>query len=161
MENSKSTCIRKGNEVIYTRLLHAPRELVWEAWINPEHVKNWWGPDGFTLTHKSMEVKPTGIWRFIMHGMGRDFANRIQFIEVKKPSLLVYKHMDDDNPDALTFTAYISFEEAGENTLITMRNVLPSEEVLLELDRQVNAIEGGNQHLARLDEYLSQQLKNN
>lgn len=96
-----------------------------------------------------------------MHGMGRDFANRIQFIEVKKPSLLVYKHMDDDNPDALTFTAYISFEEAGENTLITMRNVLPSEEVLLELDRQVNAIEGGNQHLARLDEYLSQQLKNN
>ena len=45
-----------------TRLLNAPRELVWEVWTNPEHIKNWWGPNGFTSTIFQMDVKPGGTW---------------------------------------------------------------------------------------------------
>ena len=54
------TQIKKSTdrEIVITRLLNAPRELVWEAWTNPEHVKLWWGPDGFTNTIYEMNVKP-------------------------------------------------------------------------------------------------------
>lgn len=158
MENTKSTFKREGNITIYTRLLHASRELVWEAWTDPEHVKNWWGPDGFTLTNKAMDVRPGGTWTFTMHGMGMDFPNKVEFIEVKKPELLVYKHSDGE-PDGFSFTTHITFEEQGENTLLTMKGIFRSEEELLEKDRQVNAIEGGKQHLGRLDAYVTQLKK--
>src|SRR5258706_2724536 len=71
----------------------APRELVWKVWTEPEHIGMWWGPDGFTTTTHKMEVKAGGVWRFVMHGPdGRDYQNKITFIEVVKPERLVYKH---------------------------------------------------------------------
>ena len=50
-----------GRELSINRLLNAPVELVWEVFINPEHIKNWWGPNGFTNTIHKMEVKPGGV----------------------------------------------------------------------------------------------------
>ena len=55
-------------ELIITRLIKAPVKLVWEAWTNPEHIKYWWGPNGFRDTIFKMNVKPGGVWEFIMHG---------------------------------------------------------------------------------------------
>src|SRR5437762_5468671 len=55
-------------EINISRLLHAPIELVWEVWTNPEHIKNWWGPNGFTNTITKMEVEPGGEWDLVMHG---------------------------------------------------------------------------------------------
>lgn len=37
-------------EVVFRRLLDAPRELVWKVWSDPEHLHHWFGPAGFTLT---------------------------------------------------------------------------------------------------------------
>src|SRR5690349_9163860 len=122
MENTNSTVKQEGNKVIYTRLLHAPRELVCEAWTDPEQVIEWWGPDGFTFTNKAMDVRPGGTWIFTMHGMGMDFPNVVEFIEVKKPELLAYKH-SDGKPDGISFTNRITFEEQGENTLLTMTQI--------------------------------------
>ncbi len=47
-------------EIVTSRVFDAPRELVWEAWINPEQIGKWWGPNGFTTTTSKMEVKPGG-----------------------------------------------------------------------------------------------------
>ena len=153
MGNENSSYRQEDNVLIYTRLLNAPRELVWEAWTDPKHVKEWWGPNEFTLTHRLMEVKPGGKWDFIMHGMGQDYENRIKFMEVVKPSFLSYEH---SNPDgSIFFTVYITFEEAAGKTLLTMRSVFKSAEVIAELNRAVNAIEGGMQHLNRLDAYVA------
>ena len=67
-----------------TRILDAPRELVWQVWTDPQHVVNWWGPDGFTNTNQSMDVSPGGFWRFVMHGPdGTDYKNLIQFIKLQ------------------------------------------------------------------------------
>jgi uncharacterized protein YndB with AHSA1/START domain len=44
-----------------TRLINAPRELVFEVWTKPEHIKEWWGPNGFTNTIFNMDVKPGGV----------------------------------------------------------------------------------------------------
>ena len=49
-------------EIVVSRLLNAPRELVFEAFSTPEHVANWWGPNGFTLTTHQMEFRPGGVW---------------------------------------------------------------------------------------------------
>ena len=50
MENKKSNT--QDREIAISRKLNAPVELVWELWTNPEHIANWWGPDGFTNTIK-------------------------------------------------------------------------------------------------------------
>lgn len=150
---------RIDNEVIHTRLLNAPRELVWDAWTKPEHIKQWWGPNGFTITNKEMKVTPKGSWEFVMHGFGKDYDNHVHYLEVEKPSLLVFRNGDENDP--YSFLVYVTFEEHNNNqTLLTMRTVLKSAAILDELDRTVNAIEGGKQTLNRLVEYVHTQFTN-
>lgn len=156
MPEKNNSFRREGNQLIHTRLLNAPRELVWEVWTDPKHLKEWWGPDGFTLTNKSMEVKAGKTWDFTMHGMGRDFENRVEYLEVIKPSALSYRHSNPD--ETISFTVFITFEEAGGKTLLTMRSVFKSAEVLDELNRQVGAIEGGKQTINKLEAYIDAQM---
>jgi uncharacterized protein YndB with AHSA1/START domain len=154
MQNEKNSSFRQeGNQLIHTRLLNAPRELVWEVWTEPEHTKQWWGPDGFTLTHRSMEVEKGKFWKFIMHGHGQDYDNKIEYLEVIKPVSLSYKHGDET--DTLSFMVYVTFEEAGKKTLLTMRSVFESEEIIEELKKKVNAVEGGKQTLNRMELYVN------
>lgn len=152
MENH-NTFRQEDNILIHTRILNAPRELVWEVWTNPEHIKEWWGPDGFTLTTKSMTVKPGDVWDFVMHGMGRDWDNKIEYVEVKKNSRLSYKHTGEKSDD-YNFTVTILFEELEGKTLLTMKSVFKSKAIIDELNRKVNAIEGGKQTLNRLVAYV-------
>jgi uncharacterized protein YndB with AHSA1/START domain len=151
MENYNSFK-QEENMLIHTRILDAPRDLVWEVWTNPEHIKEWWGPNGFTLTTKSMNVEPNKNWNFIMHGMGQDWDNLIEYIEVVKPSLLSYLHSGKDAD--YNFTVSISFEEVEGKTVLTMKSTFASKEIIDELNRKVNAIEGGKQTLNRLENYL-------
>src|ERR1017187_7139960 len=97
-----------------TRLLDASRELVWEVFTNPEHIKHWWGPNGFTNTIDKMEVKPGCVWEFIMHGPdGKDYKNKSVFIEVVKPERIVFEHF------APKFITTITFKEEGNKTFLT------------------------------------------
>ncbi len=148
-----NTFKQEGNILIHTRIFDAPRELVWEVWTNPEHIKEWWGPDGFSLTTRSMRVEPGKTWDFIMHGWGQDWDNKIEYMEVKKPSLLCYKHSGSESED-YNFTVSVLFEEIESRTLLTMKSVFKSEAIIDELNRKVNAIEGGKQTLNRLENYL-------
>jgi len=148
-----NTFRQEENILIHTRILDAPRDLVWEVWTKPEHIKEWWGPNGFSLTTKSMTVEPGRVWEFIMHGMGRDWDNKIEYVEVKKPSLLSYKHSGADAD--YNFSVTILFEEVEGKTLLTMKSVFKSKEIIEELNRRVNAIEGGKQTLNRLEDYLN------
>jgi uncharacterized protein YndB with AHSA1/START domain len=148
-----NTFRQEENMLIHTRILYAPRELVWEVWTNPEHIKEWWGPNDFSLTTRSMNVEPGKIWDFIMHGMGRDWDSKIEYMEVKKPSLLSYKHFGIQGDD-YNFTVSILFEEVEGKTLLTMKSVFKSKAIIEELNRKVNAIEGGKQTLNRLENYI-------
>src|SRR6476619_6190718 len=65
MENKNAKSSNTSDrELLLTRTLNAPIELVWEVFTNPEHIKNWWGPNGFTNTINQMDVKPGGTWDF-------------------------------------------------------------------------------------------------
>ena len=151
MENY-NTFKQEENILIHTRILDAPRDLVWEVWTTPEHIKEWWGPDGFSLTIKSMNVEPGKTWDSIMHGWGKDFVSKIEYVEVKKPSLLSYKHYGES--EDYDFTVSILFAEVEEKTLLTMKSIFKSKAIIEELNRKVNAIEGAKQTLNRLENYI-------
>ena len=51
-----------------SRVFKAPVQLMWEAWTSPEHIVNWWGPDGFTGTVHQMDFKEGGEWSLTLHG---------------------------------------------------------------------------------------------
>jgi uncharacterized protein YndB with AHSA1/START domain len=139
----------------FSRTFDAPRELVWMVWTDPVHVVNWWGPDGFTNTNTEMDVRPGGIWRFIMHGPdGTDYKNFIRFIEVVKPQRLVYVHNGEDETDDVHFHATILFEEQNGKTHLSMQMVFNTAEELRRVADEFGAREGAIQHLGRLAAYL-------
>lgn len=143
-------------EIVITRLLNAPRELVFEVWINPKHVDNWWGPNGFRNTTKKFDARPGGEWIFIMHGPdGQDFDNRIRFIEVVKPERLVYLHDSGKDNDPAEFQSIVTFEQIGKQTRVTLKSIFKTKEAKELVVREYGAIEGAHQHLGRLENYVA------
>ena len=144
-------------EIVITRIFDAPRSLVFEAWIDPQHVGSWWGPKGFTITTHNMDVKPGGQWRFIMHGPdGVDYPNTIVYLEIAKPERLVYDHGDDG--EAGSFRVTVTFEDLGSKTRLTMRSVFPTAAERDYVVKNYKAIEGRNQTLDRFEEHLASRL---
>jgi uncharacterized protein YndB with AHSA1/START domain len=140
-------------EIATTRTFDAPRELVWKVWTEPEHIAQWFGPNGFTVTTKYFEFRPGGQWLFTFHGPdGTDYRNEVSYTEIIEPELIRYDH----GPSPL-FDVTIRFEEeTAARTILTMRMLFSTR---AERDRTVEkfgAIEGQKQTMARLKEYLSQ-----
>lgn len=142
-------------EIVITRVFDAPRELVFEAWTNPKHVAQWWGPNGFTTTIQEMDVRPGGIWRLVMRGPdGTDYKNKIVFSEVVKPERLVYRHVPEAGTESTTHESTVTFVELGGKTEVTMRMLFASAAAREHIVKKYGAIEGGKQTLGRLGEYL-------
>ena len=143
-------------ELVFERVFDAPRELVFKAWSDPKHLAEWWGPNGFSTTTRRFELKPGGVWRFVMHGPdGRDYENRIVYEEVVRPERLVYRHSGGEDVEPVQFTVTVIFaEEADEKTRLTMRMVFPSRDERDRVAETYGAIEGAHQTLERLAVYL-------
>src|ERR1700756_247707 len=89
---------RDACSIIAVREFDAPRELVFKVWSDPKHLTQWWGPNGFTTTTSRFDMRPGGVWRFVMHGPdGRDYQNRITYEEVVPPERVVYRHGGNDD----------------------------------------------------------------
>jgi len=144
-------------EIVITRIVDAPRELVWEAWTDPKHVAQWWGPRGFSTTIEEMDVRPGGVWRHTMHGPdGTDYPNACRFTEVVKPERIVFDHTGGKKGDAgAQHQSTWTFEPVGEKTKVVLRMVFPSAAVREHVIKTYGAIEGGKQTLERMAEHLS------
>ena len=139
-----------ARELIFSRLLNAPVKLVWKVWTSPEHVKLWWGPDGFTNTINKMDVKPGGEWELIMHGPdGTDHVIKIVFIEIVKYKKIVYKQFTD-----FKCLATIEFESRGEQTLLRWQMLFESKEYLIQAAKTYGVDKGLRQNAERLIDYL-------
>lgn len=139
-----------GRELRITRLVNAPRELVWEVWTNPEHIKYWWGPNGFRNTIFQMDVKPGGEWDLIMHGPdGRDYKNKSVYKEVVKPEKLVYDHVSGPK-----FQFTVTFSEQGNKTLITIQMLFDTAAQKDKVIKEFGAAEGLKQNMDKLETYL-------
>ncbi len=102
-------------EVAVARTVLATRERVFIAWTDPATLSQWWGPNGFTNTFHSFELKPEGIWEFIMHGPnGKDFPNTCVFRRIEAPSYLEFDHLKEMH----FYKAIVTFTEVAEGTRI-------------------------------------------
>jgi PhnB protein len=152
MEEKSKTADR---EIIISRLLNAPVNLVWEVWTNPEHIMNWWGPNGFTNTIHSMEVKPGGEWSLTMHGPdGTDFKNKSVFKEIVKHKKIVYQHVSSPK-----FLTTVDFESQGNKTLIKWQMLFESKEQFMQVVKTFKADQGLKQNIDKLDHYINTQFK--
>jgi uncharacterized protein YndB with AHSA1/START domain len=151
--------VTSDREIVLTREVDAPRELVWKVWTNAEHLASWWGPTGFTIRTSSFDVRPGGRWRFVMIGPdGREYENLITYSEVSEPARLVYKHGGEVDLEPVQFSVTIDFEElpgSKPRTRVTMRSIFPSAKARDHVVREYGAIEGGKQTLARLAELVA------
>lgn len=97
-------------EVTTARVFAAPRERVFAAWTDPEQLLRWWGPNGFTNTFHTFDLKPEGVWDFTMHGLGQDFNNTCVFKRIEAPGYLEFDHLKEMH----LYKAMVTFtEEAG------------------------------------------------
>jgi uncharacterized protein YndB with AHSA1/START domain len=145
--------------IIGVREFDAPRDLVFAAFIDPKHLAQWWGPNGFTTTTHSFDFRPGGVWRFVMHGPdGRDYQNRITFEEIVPPERIVYRHGGSDDVEPVHFKQTVVFEDIGGRTRITCRSDFPSASARDRVIKEYRADTGLEQHIARLDEYVSADL---
>ena len=138
-------------EITATRVLDAPRARVWEAWTDPKHVAQWWGPNGFTNTIHKMEVRKGGSWEFVMHGPdGTDYKNHSIFDEVVEPELIVYSHLSGP-----VFRATVRFAEDHGKTVVTMRMVFDTAAQREQVAKKFGAVEGQQQTLDRMKAYVA------
>ncbi len=152
---AKSETDLEARSIVTTRIFDAPRALVFQAWSDAKHLANWWGPNGFTTTTKSFDFRPGGEWRFVMHGPdGRDYDNRIAFDEIMAPERISYRHMGTVDTDPVHFSTTVTFEDVGGKTRLTMRGVFPTVEERNRVAKEFGAVEGAQQTIARLADYV-------
>ena len=137
-------------ELIVEKTLNAPIDLVWKAWTDPDHIKNWWGPTGFTNTIHKMEVRPGGEWELVMHGPdGTDYKNRSIFKEIAKHKRIVFDHVSGPK-----YEATITFTADGNRTRLRWHMIFETAEQFHQVVKVFKADEGLKQNVVKLEEYL-------
>src|ERR1700712_3176399 len=146
-------------EIKISRLISAPRELVFEAFTEVRHLSQWWGPDGFTTTTRAFAFHPGGEWDFVMHGRdGTDYQEWISWTEIAPPERVALLH-GESRGDPNAFESVITFAPDGAKTRIEMRPVFPTKELRDEAVDKYHAIEGGQQTLSNLAAYVTDILR--
>jgi uncharacterized protein YndB with AHSA1/START domain len=152
MEKEKKQIDTSDREITIARTFNAPIELVWEVWTNPDHIKNWWGPNGFTNTIEKMEVRPEGKWEFVIHGPdGTDYKNINIYKEIVKHERIVMQH--EGSPE---FTATITFSAKGDKTHIHWHMLFDTRETFEHVVKTFKADEGLKQNTEKLAVYLNE-----
>ena len=152
-KNSQSDLLER--EIVLSRVFNAPRELVFKAWTDKAHIANWFGPKGFITTTHEMDARVGGQWRFEMRAPdGTRFDNRVVYLEIKAPDLLVYDHDSDKDNDPGRFRVTIAFDSQGDGkTVVTMRQHHPSKARRAAVIG-FGAVELGYQTLDKLADHL-------
>ncbi len=140
-------------EIVVTRLIDAPRELVFAAFTEQAHIEQWWAPKG-AETHE-MDVRPGGVWRYSQPAQnGSLMPFKIQFIELDRPARIVYDYGTDaaHAPDPVRTT--VTFEEEAGKTKVTLQLMFAT---AAERKQAVKygAIVGAMQALETLADYLA------
>ena len=147
---------RSEREIVFSRVLDAPRELVWAVWTTPEHLNAWFGPTGFTLTTHEFSFVPGGEWKFIMHGPdGTDYPNRVVFREITPPSRLEYENGWDLPGAPLDFIMVTTLQDIGRKTKLSMHMTFADAAAFRTASERYGVRDGGLQTLNRIAAYLN------
>lgn len=128
---------QQAQELVFERVLDAPRERVWQAWTDPEHMKQWWGPKDFTAPFMESDFREGGKYLWAMRGPdGQEYWSTGTFNEIVPPERLVitdsfadekgnvvppsHYGMEGDQPREGRIT--VTFEELDDKTKLTVRH---------------------------------------
>lgn len=140
-------------ELEFVRTYAAPRQLVWDAWTDPDQLAQWWGPKGVTTPRESIELDlhPGGRIAFDMvdDTTGARYPNSGTIVEVDPPALLVWS--DDGFADGTgKGTATVTFTETdARTTTVTLRLAADFTETI-----RAGAEQGWGTQLDKLADYL-------
>lgn len=122
---------REDRELIITRTFDGPARHVFAAWTTPELLMRWWAPKSFGITFISCEadVRTGGTYRFVFGAPGHDqpmaFVGR--YLEVDPPTKLVWTNEESGADGSVTT---VTLEEKNGKTLLVLRDVYPTKDVL-------------------------------
>jgi len=138
------------NELIAKREFDFPQELVFRAWTTPDLLARWWGPNGFTNTFHTCDIKPGGEWRFTMHGPdGTDYPNYCVFVEIEPHGRIVLDHLSGHE-----FRITAVLEDIGGSTRVNFRQHFKDKEEFEQA--RPYCVEGNEQNLDRLGSLLAE-----
>lgn len=132
LEALAETALTEERRIITSRVLDAPRALVWRAWTRPEHVARWWGCEGFQVTRCELDPTPGGAFRLDLLGPdGTLYSCRGRFREVVEPERIVFEGDPDAThpcgiglpPDA---RVVVRFEAQDDKTRLTLETLFRS-----------------------------------
>ncbi|WP_448954206.1 SRPBCC family protein [Labrys neptuniae] len=157
--NAPAQSATADREIVISRVIDAPRELVFEAFTEVRHLSQWWGPEGFSTTTRAFEFRVGGAWDFVMHGPdGTDYQEWITWSEIIPPERIALLHGESrDDPNA--FESVITFASDGAGTRIEMRTLFPTKAQRDEVVEKYHAVEGGRQTLNNLAAYVAEILR--
>jgi uncharacterized protein YndB with AHSA1/START domain len=147
-------------EIVLSRVINAPRALVYRAWTEAGRMFHWFGPQGFHCkVHEQGAAQVGAVWRFDMIAPdGQVFDNRMTFVEIIPNEKLVMEHGHDRDDDPDRFRMTITFDDRGEGkTLLTLRQLHPNK-ARRAATIGFGAVELGYQTLDKLAEYLARGL---
>ncbi|HLW90291.1 MAG TPA: SRPBCC domain-containing protein [Roseiarcus sp.] len=141
--------------IVMEREFAAPPAVVFRAFSEAEALRQWYGPDGFTITVLAMDFRVGGLFRFTMHAPdGTDFPNRIQYREIVPAERLAYRHGVDIDNDPNAFEVVNIFTAIGDNRTRLFRTAtFPSIEARNAV-MKFGAVELGAQTIEKLAAYL-------
>jgi uncharacterized protein YndB with AHSA1/START domain len=154
MPNERSSSAGAGAlALLITRRFDAPAQVVYDAWTQPQHMREWWGPRGFVTLSSEMDLRVGGQWR--VHSRSAEGVDHTEvgvMREVDPPRRLAFTHawiQADGKPGPDTLVT-IDFVEDGEATLVTFR-----QEVFDSTESRDGHEEGWSSSFELLDEYLA------
>jgi uncharacterized protein YndB with AHSA1/START domain len=109
-------------ELVITRVFDAPRRLVFQVWTDPKHLKQWWGPRGFTVLSCELDLRPGGAWRIRSRAPeGKEHVAQGVFREIVEPERLVFTHawVDAEGRPGHETLVTVTFAEQNGKTLFT------------------------------------------
>ncbi len=111
-------------EIVSSRIVNVSEETVYTAWTQPEYLKIWWGPNGFTNTFHEFDLRVGGRWSFVMHGPEKgNYVNECEFTHMDPPRLIAWKRYSQP-----LFKVLATFEEiAPAQTRIVFRQIFDTE----------------------------------
>ena len=161
---SNVATIAQEEDIVITRLIDAPRELVFKAWTDPEYIVHWWGPKGFTTPFCTVDLRPGGIFHFCMRTPdGRDFWGRGVYREIVEPERIVYTDSFSDEEGNLVEPAHYGMSRNfPSETIITVtfgklkgKTELTMHHAVMELIPEREEMQQGwTEMFDRLAEYL-------
>lgn len=149
MTEATQAPVASDREIIMERDFDAPPALVYQVWTDPAHLPHWFGPKGFTITTKAIDVRPGGGWEFTMHGPdGKDWPNYMHFVALQPDARIDYETGEYPNQPP-HFTGCVTFTAIEGGTRLRMKMTFPSAEACAAV-KGFGAVELGYQTLQKL-----------